>query len=400
MYNLTTSLPHAILINEFLPSDKKLNYHLVYDLIDTMHYIYHQDISVPRKVDGLFGEIKIPVSDTCIWNSVKNEIVELCNWVSEGDIDIKFIQTNKPFVQSPPSLFKIENNYPVSLFSGGLDSFSGLFFNYANGIKSDFVGFKNKDEEGKKQEQLMPFYSKIFPSSSIHLVSRIERKKQHPTQSTRSLLYLALAVCKAISNKNNKVFLFENGILSLNPEINSRYTTKTTHPKTIYLYNYILEKIGLNVMIESPFQFLTKGQIVNEMNLDFKKQIEHTFTCGSNRQSMYNKHKGHCGICIPCILRKISTAAYDLEPYDTQYHYKFDVQMNDFENDNNKNYYISNIDYFRQYVNLINEGTIFNHTLLTKKYFPNNKDYLFKYSIMFKVFSQEFERFWSKYALR
>ena len=48
--------------------------------------------------------------------------------------------------------------------------------------------------------------------------------------------------------------MYENGIMSLNPKFYfRRIVTKTTHPKTIYLINKILNELNINIKIINPY---------------------------------------------------------------------------------------------------------------------------------------------------
>ncbi len=258
------------------------------------------------------------------------------------------------------------------------------------------MGFLNKSEEATYQKKLQKFYLDTF-ATEVKLIPKPVQKKNYLVQSTRSLLYLALAIANAYYNDSNDVYLYENGILSLNPEINSRFTTKTTHPKTIYLYKEILRKIDINIVINHPFIFSTKGEKINAMNEEFKKQISRTFTCGSGRLKRQNVvHTGQCGVCIPCILRKISIASYENEKYDTSYFFDYGMKYDDIEHSSYKFEYKSNIDYFKNYYNLIKNEKVYIETHLSERYYED-KDYIEKNRAMFIKFANEFERYMEKY---
>lgn len=367
----------------------------IIDLVTTMGAIYYKDvISTSRKKLN----IVIPVFEPLKWNSISKEINQLANWVSGEQFNISFIQNKNAEFDNLSENFSLPlpNNNSVTLFSGGLDSLTGAFRNYKDGIKSDYLGFLNKSEEATYQKNLQRFYLDTF-STEVKLIPKPVHKKNHLVQSTRSLLYLALAIAKAYYNDSNDVYLYENGILSLNPEINNRFTTKTTHPKTIYLYKDILRKIDINIEINHPFIFSTKGEKINAMNEEFKKQISSTFTCGSGRLKRQNVvHTGQCGVCIPCLLRKISIAAFENEKYDTTYFFNYGIKFDDIEHSSYKFEYESNINYFENYYNLIRNEKIYIETRLSERYYEEN-DYLEKNNVMFIKFANEFERYMEKY---
>jgi hypothetical protein len=196
----------------------------------------------------------------------------------------------------------------------------------------------------------------------------------------------------------NEILLYENGVLSLNPELDSRKTTKTTHPKTLYLVNQLLSNLNLNMRIKHPFLFKTKGQIINGLSDQFKEDIKFTNTCGIARHNRKIKIKsGHCGFCIPCILRKISMAAYGNEKYDVQYNAPYGTNLENCDLSFKSEFKSSN-EYFRVFNEKIKDGSIFNELDLRSKYYKE-KNYLELTKKMLDIFSEEVDTFYSKYPL-
>lgn len=372
---------------------------IILDLVTTMGAIYCADVKTSKVNDKpRYIELTIPVFNPDIWTKNVIQIEELVKWVSEDTMKITFIGSSDTIDGYVNGLIPGTNNV-VTLFSGGLDSFAGAYYNYKNNIKSDYLGFINKGEEKTKQLDVKEFYQHIFDDATeIILIDKPIKKKQTYIQSTRSLLYLALAIAKAHFNSTKEVYLYENGILSLNPEIQNRYTTKTTHPKTMFIYKSLLEKLSIDIKINHPFLFLTKGQITNDMNEEFKKAIEHTFTCGQGRSHPERSHSGQCGICIPCVLRKISLAAYDNEMYDVNYEYPYDVKIADIKEDNYRKDYASNINYFKTYYDLIKSNQIYYQLQIREKYYEDDPNFRISNQKMFSKFAEEYERFMKKYA--
>lgn len=372
---------------------------LIIDLVTTMGAIYIKDVDSYKTNDKpRFIEVAIPVFNSKLLSENTKLIEQLVKWVSEDTFRITFTDTSVSSEDYIRSLIPAVNN-EVTLFSGGLDSFAGAFHNYKNNIKSDYVGFVNKGEERNKQLEVAKFYREVFDDSiEIILIEKPIQKKKTYIQSTRSLLYLALAVAKAHFNSSNNVNLYENGILSLNPELKNRYTTKTTHPKTLFLYSLLLKRLTIDINIKHPFLYKTKGQIINEMNQDFKNAIKFTFTCGQGRSHPERSHTGQCGICIPCILRKISIAAYNNEKYDVDYEYPYNVKALDIKEDLYRKDYVSNINYFQNYYDLIKTNRIHLEIQIREKYYRGDSNFRMSNQEMFYNFAHEYERFMEKYA--
>lgn len=371
------------------------------DIVNVMLAAFDGDISTngnpdnkaPRRVS-----ISAKVYNIEYWNQSREKLIELLNWVSGDLFNISFEKNEELF-----NNFLLEIPSPhkrcITLFSGGLDSLSGAYYNFSNDISSDYVGYVNKAEEKTYQICLQSFYRNIFSAgdSEIDIRNKYQKTKTFYFQSTRSLLYLSLAISKAISNSAKEIRMYENGILSLNPEL-GRYTTKTTHPKTIFLYNELLSALGYDIRILNKFEYQTKGEIIDNMNSEFKSQIKNTFTCGRSRVGKEYNHTGQCGTCIPCILRKISLASYDNESFDTEYYVDY---RNVFKAP--RKYltdYISNLGYFEAYVEAIKNDEIFGELVNNKPKFHEEKEYLQKQKIMFDKFVFEYERFIEKYGIR
>ncbi|WP_066303979.1 7-cyano-7-deazaguanine synthase [Bacillus sp. FJAT-29814] len=387
---------HKDLLKDFSYNDEESNL-IPLDFVTIMGSIYCADIyeskvgDRPRTIN-----LDIPLFRPNIWENAKRDIEQLANWVSGDEYNLSFYENKlEPFENITLS---INSDLNTTLFSGGLDSLSGAFFNYKNGVKSDYIGFINKNEEATRQRKIAEFYRKINSAESkILLIDKPNLRKNTYTQATRSLLYMALAVANAFFNNSNEVYLYENGILSLNPEISGRFTTKTTHPKTIYMYNNILFNQNFDIKINHPFMFETKGQIIDNMDKNFKSQIKYTFTCGQSRTHPERIHKGQCGICIPCLLRKISIAAYDNEEYDDKYYYDYNIKYSDITEIVYRKDYESNIQYFMDYFYLIREKRIHLEMDVKKEYYQGIEDYLIRNKQMLEKFSNEFERFLNKY---
>lgn len=372
------------------------------DIVSVMLSIFHGDITTkgnhefhkPRSI-----KLKIGVYNLKEWQSIRLNVEELANWVSGDKFQIEFIHICRE-IKNSELLFNPELSTDfVTLFSGGLDSFSGAFYNYQYSLSSDYVGYVNKNEEKTAQDKMGTFYKLKFPNEGYILKKKYAVKKLFLFQSTRSLLYLSLAVSRALAINSTEVRMYENGILSLNPDIGERFTTKTTHPKTIFMYNQILSDLNYSIKIVNAFEYTTKGANIDAMDEAFKEKIRYTYTCGRGRSPGQKEvHKGQCGVCIPCILRKISMAAYDNEVHDTDYYVNYDI--NSFNGGQTFiTEYKNNLGYFAEYVNLINSGEIFGNILQNRKKYHSDENYLELQRKMFSQFASEYERYLEKYDL-
>ena len=149
------------------------------------------------------------------------------------------------------------------------------------------------------------------------------------TQRARSILFLSLAALVAnTSSKTASIVIPENGLISLNlpltPARGGSHSTKTTHPKFISSLNTIFKKVGIQNMIENPYRFLTKGEMLTKVNSNkfVLENINSTLSC--SKPGFYQQWTGksdedvkkQCGHCVPCIIRRSSLYSNGLDNAD------------------------------------------------------------------------------------
>ncbi|AEY65839.1 7-cyano-7-deazaguanine synthase [Clostridium sp. BNL1100] len=374
----------------------KIDNYIAFDFFNIFCSIYYSDIMT--SISGSDGghrniKIDIPVSDLQTWNDNKSIIEKIAKFMSEDNWDVTFLQGNYSFKECL-NIKKPLDYKNVSLYSGGLDSLAGAYNNFVNNKKTIYCGYKLNTHEQHYQQETISYLQGDFDK---FLFNKISGRKITPTQRTRSLLFFCLATLTAISYNIKIIYLYENGVLSLNPEGYSRQTTKTTHPKTVYLFNMLLKNIGFDVKIEHPFLFKTKGEIIKMLDTNYKNIIKLTYTCGMSRLNRNYKSSLHCGVCIPCTLRKISLAAYDLEEYDREYEIPYGINVNETKYIHRGEYKSSN-EYFRLIKRKIDNREIFNEIDLRPEYYEDS-DYLSLTKELLTRFSEEVDVYYSKYNI-
>lgn len=370
---------------------------MVIDLLNIFLEIYVADISVKRQSDHpRFLQIIAYVdSKNCpTWQENSKLIEKLAGFVTEGDGDkwqVNIEPVEYEFEAQQLSFIKTTADN-VSLLSGGLDSFCGAYRNEIEGQKTLYCGYKISNVDTSAINNVANFLNNRIGNLGIRTFSRVSQKKFTYTQRTRSLLFFSLAVMTAVKEGIGIVNINENGIMTLNPSFQSRGTTKTTHPKTIYLYQTILNNVGIKVQLNYPFLFMTKGEMVNLLSPDYKRHIKDTRSCSrSMHDPRYDTStKVSCGTCVPCLLRKISMAAYDLEKYDNEYDIPYEGNMDEEE-------YRSSLNYYTTFYEYIKSGGIFSELVIKQRYY-HNADYYERTFEMLKKFSVEFEVFIKKYG--
>ena len=86
-------------------------------------------------------------------------------------------------------------------------------------------------------------------------------------------------------------------------------------------WNELLQSLGINASLHNPYRYLTKGEMCSEsQNTEFLCQsLILTLSCSAPSKSRFrNVAPGHCGYCVPCIIRRASIQSafgQDATPY-------------------------------------------------------------------------------------
>jgi len=154
-----------------------------------------------------------------------------------------------------------------------------------------------------------------------------------PTTRSRSIIFLGLGILVASAlGERARLLVPENGFISLNvPLTYSRLgtlSTRTTHPHTMNFLRLTLSTIGIQVSVENPYLFKTKGEMLAEAaNQELVRSAARvTVSCAHPTAGRFlggeGSGVGHCGYCVPCIIRRATMAQVGLDPLED---YRVDV---------------------------------------------------------------------------
>ncbi|SEJ43148.1 7-cyano-7-deazaguanine synthase (queuosine biosynthesis) [Myroides marinus] len=290
--------------------------------------VYGIDRFINRKynsVDGWSRELQIefPVSDIDIWNTVKENLEELLSFLTGDYWNIEFYESTYISPEFTLPIEFQESFKQVNLFSGGLDSLIGAV-DYLSRHPEDKVLFASHYDPQMKgpkgdQEYLLMLLNKQYrglfdyvPSIKVTLSETNIRRET--TFRSRSILFIGIALIISQGKNIKDIIVPENGSVSLNyplsPSRRTSCSTRTTHPFVLDRTNFILKEIGIQSIISNPYEFLTKGEMVDNCHdLEFlKKIIDFSNSCGKrgHRSSWKLPLATHCGVCMPCIYRQAS----------------------------------------------------------------------------------------------
>ncbi len=175
----------------------------------------------------------------------------------------------------------------------------------------------------RSQASLFEYLNSTFPSqfnrTSIRVggVNRTQDGYPFPTdqareesQRTRSFLFLTLAgiAARRIGAKD-VIMIAENGQLAIHLPLTaariSAFSTHTAHPEFIEIMTNILRAVlSFNIRIHNPFLYMTKAEVVRTIQRNEATMVPTTISCWMSAR--ITGGYTHCGVCIPCIIRRIA----------------------------------------------------------------------------------------------
>ncbi len=304
--------------NEFGVADSLEN-----DLLNLASGVYAADLAVKRDERENYLrniELTIEVVNFHAFERIKDLLTSALLILSRDNWYLKFVQKNG----TPVSDFQWQNNEGAALlFSGGIDSMCAA---------SDFISQKKNlvlvshNTQANRvvdscQRNVHKILETFFKTKVRHVHIKVygrksatnifpDPKKRENTQRTRSFLFLSLAALVIRRSGYNKIlYMAENGQFAIHLPLNSArvgpFSTHTADPNFVSHAQEIFRTVLSNQAFEisNPFLYKTKAEVFAVMPKKLQQQVHHSASCWMISYIPNNKH---CGVCIPCISRRIA----------------------------------------------------------------------------------------------
>jgi len=301
------------------------------DLLVVACSMYAADTRIERRQNGEDGwtriiDLHIPVSAPALWSTQK-ELLETIFKFLTGDIwQVHFRERADPEFKLSPTgkLARYKMPYvtdTVCLFSGGMDSFIGAINLLEGGTRPLLLGHSKSGDVSSYQEKAAAALAKDYasaPPDRIDAFIKIPKGdlfgSEDHTERGRSFMFLSLgAISASALGAATKLYVPENGMISLNIPLTplriGSHSTRTTHPHYIQSMQRLFTNLGLGVEIINPFQFKTKGEMLAECANKKLVETTETMSCSHPSGRYEGEGNGHCGSCVPCIIRRASFKA-------------------------------------------------------------------------------------------
>lgn len=231
----------------------------------------------------------------------------------------------------PDSVTPVGEVDAVSLFSGGLDSLTGVI----DLLEEDpdrrlcLVSHNEGDQASTAQRKLITALRAHYGAERLEIRNLFLRPApaddrqvrplpvgRETTTRARSMLFLSAGLALAASVAPDvPLYIPENGFIGINvPLTRARagsFSTRTTHPQFLSLLHQAAERVGVPNPILNPFRLKTKGEILAGcLNLDLLRSLAPvSISCAHPEAARYaNREQGNCGYCFPCLIRRSSMA--------------------------------------------------------------------------------------------
>jgi hypothetical protein len=312
---------------------------LAVDLLVLAAHVYAADTRISRASeaeDSWTREIRlvVPVSSSSVWSNASVNLKRLLDFLTGDRWQIEFRERPAKYgkLVSAPKPDLIPPAFDdVGLFSGGLDSLIGAIDSLSAGRHPLLVSHAGDGHVSKAQELCYDGLKAAFPTQKMDRVrlwmnfpsGLVDGVKSEDSTRGRSFLFFALGV--AVGSGLQRSFTLrvpENGLIALNVPLDplrlGALSTRTTHPFYMHRWNQLLAEVGIAGRLENVYWDKTKGEMVRRCaNPALLRQLAPlSMSCSHPTSGRWRKEfQGHCGYCLPCLIRRASLLGMD----DTQY---------------------------------------------------------------------------------
>lgn len=313
----------------------------VLDLLNAAVAAYTGDVRVSREeaFDGWTRDfvLHLAVANVELWKAATGTLEQALSFLTGDRWRVRvrdFPESYEPLKSKQPRRVQHIEAETVCLFSGGLDSFIGAIDEIENKGTVALVGHHSagggptSKSQSTALDALRQVYSEERSPFLQFWVSPPKGDERDSEISTRgrSMMFVGLGVLVASGIKAGRLVVPENGFISLNvPLIPSRLgslSTRTTHPFFISLIRTLLSQLDIQLTIDLPYRFRTKGEIIQYCRNQrlAGSGLDATMSCSHPSANRFAKMSPntHCGYCLPCLVRRAAILASGV-PDPTKY---------------------------------------------------------------------------------
>lgn len=327
-----------------------------FDLLLLSVIVYNVDRMLNRGIhssDGWKRDITlegVPARNADTMNEAAHLFESSISFLTGDKWTIRFVQ-HGPWEYYPQTNRQYDRNQytKVALFSGGLDSLIGFVdeaYTLNEGERVLLISHVEQGKEGTDQNGIISYcekhhiyegrYDRIMSRVSLSRSANVNREASESTFRSRSLLFFAMGIYCAHSIGNDmQLIVPENGTISinipLNPSRRSACSTRTTHPVFMKRLGEAMLAIEVNNTLYNPYRLMSKADMITaccqnpEKDAIIRQLYDLSCSCAKRSHNYHwdkqstiitERHINHCGMCLPCIYRRVALDAIGLDNPD------------------------------------------------------------------------------------
>jgi 7-cyano-7-deazaguanine synthase in queuosine biosynthesis len=266
-------------------------------------------------------EVTIPVVNIQAFERLKPQLQVLL-WILSHDAWTFTFKRNKGAPEQAEDWPQADGK--TILFSGGLDSFAGAV-DLLDDLGTSRVQLSShvtanrqtRDSQNHLAGYLVEKYGgtlkRVVVRTGGHSVTDLPfppYNEREETQRTRSFMFLSVAALAARrSGQSEIVMIAENGQMAIHLPLSAArmgaFSTHTAHPEFVHrVGEYFTELLDFPVRVTNPYLYSTKGEVVKKVVSKYRDAVPLSVSCWM--VSWMSPEHSHCGVCIPCLTRRIS----------------------------------------------------------------------------------------------
>ncbi len=298
---------------------------LLADLIDLATAVYVADRLTSRK-DNKTQRIlvKLPLRSYELRTqiSIHETLHDLLYWFTEDLWSFQFLPYRDDSTDlSQLSLPWILDDYPtrIALWSGGLDAIAGLYHQ----LKQDSFHYTLFGTGGNnvalgRQKALYQQMKQHFPGRLKFIQIPLQMNKRglqtDSSSRARGFVFLVLGAVCAILEKQQTLYIHENGIGAINLpfrdcEVGLDHSRSVNPLSLSRMGKFLTDILGEHFSFENPFLFETKASICESLLKEEPELAFKTISC----DSWHHRTPPQCGYCSSCLLRRQAIGVFHVE---------------------------------------------------------------------------------------
>lgn len=318
------------------------------DLLDLSVAVHTADRMIKKPFDdSRCFHITLPVRNPDLFGdpAFNKSLSKILSWFTNDQWEFKFIKRYSFGRNSELQSYLLKDeadaaDTEVALWSGGLDSLSGLYHRLKGYPSRKFIliGTGSSNSVYKTQRVVAQKINKIFPGRTelVQFLYRAENAAlpRNRYQRSRGFIFLLVgAICAYLKGQSN-LYVYENGIGAINlpytaSEVGLDHTRSVNPISLIRMSGLLTDALDMPFSFKNPFQFYTKAEICSDLIYDIQAGvIPDSFISSTKSCDRLHRVPGRgvfqCGVCSSCILRRQALAAFQL-PDPTIYLYNIDL---------------------------------------------------------------------------